>query len=113
MYVDTGSQRANMKVFWNVGCLECNNESVGVSAATRVVVTVMLVMAETPWGLSSLSVSSSSQSTSWAHLITPLQVLKNPVRAGCDWAASQVVQLVHYSTLDSRSNFQKEMTISE
>ena len=68
--------------------------------------TVMLVMAETPWGLSSLSVSSSStQSTSWAHLITPLQVLKSPVRTGCDRAASQVVQLVHFSTLDGGSNF--------
>ena len=39
--------------------------------------------------------------------------VKSPVRAGCDWAASQVVQLVHYPTLDSGSNFQKEMTISE
>ena len=37
MYVDTGSQRANMKVFWNGWCRERNNESVGVSAAARVV----------------------------------------------------------------------------
>jgi len=39
--------------------------------------------------------------------------IRSPVRAGCDRAARQVVQLVHYSTLDSRSNFQKERTISE
>jgi len=54
---------------------ERNNESVGVSAAARVVFK-LLVMAETAWGLSSLNVSFTSQSTSWGHLITPLQVLR-------------------------------------
>jgi len=72
--------------------------------------TVMLVMAETHWCLSSLKCFIFI--TRWAHLITPLQVL-SPVRAGCDRASSQVVQLVHYLTLDSGSNFQKKMTISE
>jgi len=107
MYVDTSS----LKCFGIVGVLNVIMIVLVSLLPPEWSLTVMSVMAETPWGFTSLSVSCSSQSTSWAHLITPLQVL-SPVRAGCDWAASQVVQIVHYPTLDSRSNFQ-EMTISE
>ena len=62
--------------------------------------TVMLLMSETPWGFNSVTVSSLSESTSGAHLMTPWPVL-SPVRAGCEWAASQVVQLVDYPTLET------------
>ena len=44
---------------------------------------------------------------------TIMSGVQSPVRACCDRAATQVVQLVDYAALDRRRNFEEEIAISE
>jgi len=71
--------------------------------------TVMLLMSETPLCDCFILVAVNK----WSTPDDSLAGVESPVRAGCDRAASQLVQLVDYLTLDSRSNFQEKVAISK
>ena len=73
--------------------------------------TEMFLMSETPWGFSSEIIS--SLVNKWSTPDDPLAGVESPVRAGCNRAASQVVQLVDYTTLHGRGNLQQEVSVSE
>jgi len=49
----------------------------------------------------------------WTTPDDSLAGVQSPVRACCDRAASQVVQLVDYAAVDRRRNFEEEIAISE
>jgi len=71
--------------------------------------TEMFIMSETPWGFSSEIIS--SLINKWSTPDDPLAGVEGPVRAGCNRAASQVVQLVDYMTLHGRRNLQQEFFV--
>jgi len=74
--------------------------------------TEVFIMSETPWGFSSEIISSLSQSTSGAHLMTPLQVLRVLPGLALTGQPARLSTLLTLR-LHGRRNLQQEVSVSE
>ena len=97
-------------MFWNDWSVECDNESVGVSPAARVVFHCHIKYVFDALGF---QFSQSFFLITVNKRATPDDSRARVESPGCDRTASQVVQLVDYVTLNGRCNLQKEVTISK
>ena len=100
-------------MFRDAWCLESNDESISIPSVSRVVSDCDVCYVGNPLGFQLIQSILFVTVNKWTTPDDSLAGVQSPVRACCDRAASQVVQLVDYAALDRRRNFEEEIAISE
>jgi len=111
VHCNRNAKVANSNILWNDWSFECNNERIGVPPAARVIFRCNVKNVFHPLGFQLSQTFLLITADKRATPDDSLAGIESPVRAGCNRTDSQVVQLVDYSTLNSRCNLQKEVTM--